>query len=119
MHLTGYAKKREVLYETPRDVELGFHASTEQRRQLLATQPNTNSTILSELDSKRLLQAYDIPTTPIELARDANEVESIGERLGYPLVMKIHSPTSRIKPKSKAWCSISRMDMKPRWPMPR
>ncbi len=92
MHLTGYAKKREVLYETPRDVELGFHASTEQRRLLLATQPNTNSTILSELDSKRLLQAYDIPTTPIELARDANEVESIGERLGYPLVMKIHSP---------------------------
>ena len=39
-----------------------------------------------------LMQAYDIPTAPIKLARDENEAVQIANELGYPVVMKIASP---------------------------
>jgi acetyltransferase len=39
-----------------------------------------------------LLQAYGIPTAPIQLARDEHEAVQIANELGYPVVMKIASP---------------------------
>ena len=39
-----------------------------------------------------LLATYDIPTTPIKLARDKDEVATIAKELGFPVVMKIASP---------------------------
>lgn len=45
---------------------------------------------LSTVDD--LMQAYGIPTAPIQLARDEVEAIAIAEELGYPVVMKIASP---------------------------
>lgn len=39
-----------------------------------------------------LMQAYGIPTAPIQLARDEHEAVQIANELGYPVVMKIASP---------------------------
>ena len=39
-----------------------------------------------------LMQAYNIPTAPIKLARDENEAITLANELGYPVVMKIASP---------------------------
>lgn len=39
-----------------------------------------------------LMQAYDIPTSPIKFARDEQEAVQIANDLGYPVVMKIASP---------------------------
>jgi len=41
---------------------------------------------------EELLAPYEIPTTPIKLARDEHEAIVIANELGYPLVMKIASP---------------------------
>jgi acetyltransferase len=49
------------------------------------------SSIVSTLPDE-LMQAYDIPTTPIKLARDEYEAVQIAKELGYPVVMKIASP---------------------------
>lgn len=38
------------------------------------------------------MQTYNIPTTPIKLARDENEAITIANELGFPIVMKIASP---------------------------
>lgn len=39
-----------------------------------------------------LVVSYGIQTTPIKLARNADEASSIANELGYPVVMKIASP---------------------------
>jgi acetyl coenzyme A synthetase (ADP forming)-like protein len=46
----------------------------------------------SSSNIEELLTTYGIPTTPLKLARDANEAAAIANELGYPVVMKIASP---------------------------
>ncbi len=48
------------------------------------------SSVVQDLDD--LLTSYGIPTAPIKLARDENEIVTIANELGFPLVMKIASP---------------------------
>jgi len=47
---------------------------------------------LLEHESKQVLAAWDIPTTRVELARDAAEAVKAARELKYPVVMKIASP---------------------------
>jgi len=47
--------------------------------------------VLSEIESKALLDAFRIPVTRTVLATDVDEAVRIGELIGYPLVMKIAS----------------------------
>ncbi|MEO8358147.1 MAG: acetate--CoA ligase family protein [Chloroflexota bacterium] len=42
--------------------------------------------------TEELLAAYNIPSAPIQLARDLHEAIFIANELGYPVVMKIASP---------------------------
>lgn len=47
---------------------------------------------LLEHESKKVLAAWEIPTTRVELARDAAEAIRAARELKYPIVMKIASP---------------------------
>ena len=48
-------------------------------------------TILTELESKRMLSAYDIPTVQSLFASNAEEAASQAESIGYPVVLKLVS----------------------------
>ena len=50
-------------------------------------------TILTEVESKRLLSAYGIPTVPTEVATTAEEAVELAEKFGYPVVLKLYSET--------------------------
>ena len=50
-------------------------------------------TLLTELESKALLQACDIPTLPILLANTADQAVQHAQALGFPAVLKLHSLT--------------------------
>ncbi len=50
-------------------------------------------TLLDEVESKRLLTAYGIPTTPMEIAADPEEAQRAAQRVGFPVVLKLHSRT--------------------------
>lgn len=50
-------------------------------------------TILTEYESKEVLAAYGIPTTPMRLAATPEKAVSAAEELGYPVVVKINSET--------------------------
>ena len=52
-----------------------------------------NRTLLTEYESKQLLAAYGIPTVATEIAASAAEAVEIADRLGYPVVLKLHSET--------------------------
>jgi acyl-CoA synthetase (NDP forming) len=59
--------------------------STEQAR-------NEGRTVLTEIESKRVLAEAGIPVAGAELARTADEAAAAADSLGYPVVMKIVSP---------------------------
>ena len=49
--------------------------------------------MLTEYESKQLLSAYGIPTVPTFIAKDPVEAVKIADRIGYPVVLKLHSET--------------------------
>ncbi len=50
---------------------------------------NTGVYSFGEEETRKILQAYEIPVVPGDLAKDAEEAVQIAERVGYPVVLKI------------------------------
>lgn len=91
-YLDTYRRNREILYDTPRLVSLAkwldARAARDQIDGLLAEGRET----LTEVESKTLLGAFGIQSTVPLPAQTSAEAVSIANQLGYPVVMKIHSP---------------------------
>ncbi|EAQ80375.1 bifunctional acetate--CoA ligase family protein/GNAT family N-acetyltransferase [Blastopirellula marina] len=92
MHLVSYARNREILYETPRDMPVKFPLDRVKLRAVFNTILSEGREVLSESTSKALLEAYEIPVTKPHVAWSKNDAVILAERLGYPVVMKIFSP---------------------------
>ncbi|NUQ66086.1 MAG: bifunctional acetate--CoA ligase family protein/GNAT family N-acetyltransferase [Pirellulales bacterium] len=92
MHLVSYARNLQILHETPRDIPMSFTLDRKRLKGVFDTILTEGSEILSENVSKAFLEAYEIPVTKPHLARNAEEAVQVAQRLGYPVVMKIHSP---------------------------
>lgn len=91
-YLYSYKRNREILYETPRQVPLDKwldeRKANEQVEELLGHGRRT----LTEMESKSLLSAYGVlSTTPLP-AHTSLEAIKIARQVGYPVVMKVHSP---------------------------
>ena len=50
---------------------------------------NTGAGSFGEEETRKVLQAYEIPVVPGDLACDANEAVQIADLVGYPVVLKI------------------------------
>jgi acetyltransferase len=89
-----YADNIRSLYETPlfatRDV-----AEQDRRRigELIAATRAIGRTVLTEVESKQVLEAYGIPTVTTRVARTAGEAVAIADEIGYPVVLKLYSET--------------------------
>ena len=60
--------------------------------EIIAKARREGRTHLTEIESKQLLKGAGIRTTEVILARLKEEAVSIGKQIGYPVVLKIHSP---------------------------
>lgn len=92
MHLVSYARNLQILHETPKDIPLEFTLDRHRLRGVFNTILTEGGEILSENVSKAFLEAYEIPVTRAQAARTADEAVEVAHRVGYPVVMKIHSP---------------------------
>lgn len=92
MHLVSYARNRDILYETPRELPVVFAAPHDELRRSTASLFSGSEPILSEADSKDLLAAYGIPVVETRTARTADEAVEAARRCGYPAVLKVWSP---------------------------
>jgi acetyltransferase len=92
MHLVSYAHNLTILHETPRDIPVSFTLDRQRLRGVFDTILTEGAEILSENISKAFLEAYEIPVTKPHLARSSEEAARLARRIGYPVVMKIHSP---------------------------
>ncbi len=92
MTLVDYADNLEDLYETPKDILADFSGDQDRMRKEFLSKVPSVDTILSETESKVLLDLYGIPVTMPELAATPGEAVSVASRIGYPVVLKVHSP---------------------------
>ncbi len=92
MTMTRYIKNLELLYETPKDVPVSFNYDRPSLREKYIGSVFPKSDVLSEDDSKALINDYGISTTHPELAANVEEAVMIAKKKGYPVVLKISSP---------------------------
>ncbi|MAT70150.1 MAG: GNAT family N-acetyltransferase [Planctomycetaceae bacterium] len=92
MYLVSYARTREMLYETPRDIPVKFALDRVKVRGVFDTFLTEVADTLPESTSKALLEAYEIPVSKPYLAHTAQDAVLLAARVGYPVAMKIASP---------------------------
>lgn len=91
-YMWSYTRNLQLLYQTPAfadDVALDAGAA----EALLGGVRAEGRTLLTEHESKLLLKAYGIETTPTEIAESAEGAVLAAEEMGYPVVLKLHSLT--------------------------
>lgn len=92
-NLAAYHENQQLLLQTPAPLEGDqLVPDVTQARQLIAAAQAEGRTILSELESKAVLQAFNIPVNPTRLAATEDQAVDFAEEIGYPLVLKIDSP---------------------------
>jgi acetyltransferase len=83
-----------TLYETPSlPDDKGAGPDREKAKEIIDHVRATGRDLLTEAESKELLAAYCIPTTPTLIAKTAKEAGQMAAKLGFPVVVKLHSET--------------------------
>ncbi|HET9642124.1 MAG TPA: bifunctional acetate--CoA ligase family protein/GNAT family N-acetyltransferase [Burkholderiaceae bacterium] len=89
--LQTYRRNQELLLETPTASENGPPV-IEAARAIVEGALAEGRDLLNELESKRLLQAYGVPTVPtLATKAGADEAAEAARRIGYPVALKILS----------------------------
>ena len=92
MYLVSYARNRQLLYETPREVPLEFPLNRSKLREVFDTNLAEGHNVLSESASKALLEAYEIPVAKTIVAHTADDAAELAGQVGFPVVLKVFSP---------------------------
>ena len=88
----------EMLYETPalRDEDFDLNVATKRIQKVEAIFDKAlqeKREILTEFESKAILEAYDIPTVKTVVCTSSKEAIKAAEEMGFPVVVKLHSET--------------------------
>jgi len=93
MYLYNYAKNLELMYETPAERDIKPSPSNQEKlKNMFKRALDEGRTILNEDESKEFLKMYGIKSTIPIIAKNEDEAVKIAEKIGFPVVMKIHSP---------------------------
>jgi len=94
-YMWRYSENLRALYETPTVLPEDEHGEVDRDKAaaILDAVRASGRTILTEFESKRLLATYGIPTVETHIALDENEAVKQAARLGFPVVLKLHSET--------------------------
>jgi len=92
MTLAEYSRNLNILFETPKDVPVDFTYDRKELKENIYKSPVIKNKIISEADSKVLIDYYGIPVTKPISATSEDEAVEAAEKIGYPVVMKILSP---------------------------
>jgi acetyltransferase len=92
LHMWRFDYNLKSLYETPALVEEPG-ASMGQVAQLLDRVRTDRRTLLTEFESKQVLRMYGIPVVDTAVAESEDEAVEEAGKVGYPVVVKLHSRT--------------------------
>ncbi len=98
-YMWRYAYNLRGLYETPSPNAAAFHPDRARAAEILSAVRNSGRTILTEYESKKLLEAYGIPSVPTEIAEteDAAVAAAAAHRIpgGAQTALLHHHPQDR------------------------
>lgn len=90
-----YSYNLRGIYEVPvaSHITESGKAKHKALSELIANARKEKRTILDEVESKQVLEAYDIPCVPTKLAENAEEAKKLASEMGFPIVVKLYSRT--------------------------
>ncbi len=97
MEMFSYSRRLRVLQETPPRLPREIAVNTRQARAYLDHCLREGRWNLTELESKAILAAYGIPANLTVAAATAADAVRAAETLGFPVVLKLHSPDVSLK----------------------
>lgn len=86
-----YTRSLETLYETPSRAPDVFEPQRDKVREIIKEHIATENWKLTELESKAILAAYDIPVLRSRRAHSIEEALQAANDIGYPVVLKINA----------------------------
>jgi acetyltransferase len=94
-YMWRYASNLRGLYETPlmTDRPESRVSSRGKVHEILDSARSSGRTLLTELESKEVLSLYGIPIVETHLARGESEALHAARKIGFPVVLKVHSET--------------------------
>jgi acetyltransferase len=94
-YMWRYSYNLRGIYQTPALTDAADPLEHDSARvhEIIDRARSQGRTILTEYESKQILAAYGIPTTPMRVATTEDEAVMAAEEIGYPVVLKIHSET--------------------------
>ncbi|MGM0760471.1 MAG: GNAT family N-acetyltransferase [Thermodesulfobacteriota bacterium] len=91
MYLHNYAKNLQKLTEIPAKASRKLNFNRERAQELVQAGLSRKSGLLTEAESKELIQAYGIPVNRTETAASEDDAVRVAQDMGYPLAMKLLS----------------------------
>jgi len=91
-----YSYNLQGIYEVPTSPKTDITENLSQQvhvKEMFAHARAEKRTILDEVESKQVLEAYGIPTVPTKVANNADEAGSLAEQMSFPIVLKLYSRT--------------------------
>jgi acetyltransferase len=94
-YMWRWAYNLKGLYETPSlpEESAGYTPNKTLAGEIIQNARDAGRTILTEAESKQVLDAYHIPTVRTVVARTLDDAASQAGRIGYPVVLKLFSET--------------------------
>ena len=92
-YMWRYTRNLQALYETPA-LTAGPAANAANHRraeEIIQTARKANRTLLTELESKQVLDAYGIPTVDTRIATSEDDAVRIATEIGRTVVLKLYS----------------------------
>ena len=90
LYMVTYARSLEMLLEVPAKIAGDMAFDQEKAGRLIAGAPNQG--FMLESDANEILTAYGLPMIRTKIAKNEAQATQAARELGYPVVMKLHSP---------------------------
>ena len=91
-NIAQYYRNQKLLVQTPGPTRSRSTTRARSPRLLIETLLSERRKILSVMESKSILAAFDIPISQTLVAHNLTEALFIAEQIGFPVAMKIDSP---------------------------
>ncbi len=90
-YMYQYKRNLELLYETPIELPVDSVPPKQPIVSIIRNALKENRNVMTEVESKRFLEYYNIPIVKTRLAKNADEAALYASQIGYPVVLKILS----------------------------
>jgi len=91
-HLSAYYRNQQLLMQMPGPFSHHVEPDVESARLIIEGAMQEHRKVLTEMESKALLAAFNIPVARTIVAHSPAEALLIAQQIGFPVAMKVNSP---------------------------